>query len=52
MLKEMLLRDFGKNLKISGGLGNSDADPIVLDAQSAHDASWTQWKLQDAFTDV
>ena len=45
MLRAMLMRGFGKNLLISGGSGNSAADPIVLTAQSAHDASWTEMEV-------
>jgi hypothetical protein len=45
MLREMLLRDFGKDLKISGGTGNSIEDPITLDPQSPHDASWTEMEV-------
>ena len=45
MLREMLLRDFGKDLKIAGGTGNSIDDPITLDAQSPHDASWTEMEV-------
>lgn len=45
MLKEMLKRDFGKDLKISNGLGNSVEDPIVLETQSAQEASWTQMEV-------
>lgn len=45
MLRAMLMRDFGKDLLISGGYGNSAADPIVLTAQSAHDASWTEMEV-------
>jgi hypothetical protein len=45
MLREMLLRDFGKDLKISGGTGNSIEDPIALDPQSPHDASWTEMEV-------
>lgn len=45
MLRAMLMRDFGKDLLISGGYGNSATDPIVLTAQSAHDASWTEMEV-------
>ena len=48
MLKEMLLRDFGKDLRISGGFGKSD-DPIILDVQSPHDASWTEMEVARCF---
>lgn len=41
----MLLRDFGKDLQISGGTGNSIDDPITLNAQSPHDASWTEMEV-------
>lgn len=45
MLREMLLRDFGKDLKISGGSGNSIEDAIVIEVQSAHDASWIEMEV-------
>lgn len=45
MLREMLLRDFGVDLKISGGSGNSIDDPMTLEAQTAHDASWTEMEV-------
>ena len=35
MLKELLLRDFGKDLKISGGAGNSVDDPIIIEVETA-----------------
>lgn len=45
MLKELLRRDFGKDLKISGGAGNSVDDPVIIDVQSPHDASWTEMEV-------
>lgn len=45
MLRAMLMRDFEKDLLISGGFGNIAADPIILTAQSAHDASWTEMEV-------
>ena len=45
MLKELLLRDFGKDLKIAGGAGNSVDDPIIIKVESAHDASWTEMEV-------
>lgn len=45
MLRAMLMRDFGKDFLISGGFGNNAADPIILTAQSAHDASWTEMEV-------
>lgn len=45
MLREMLRDGFGKDLKISGGIGNSINDLIVLEPQSAHDASWTEMEV-------
>lgn len=45
MLKELLLRDFGKDLKIAGGAGNSVDDPILIEVESAHDASWTEMEI-------
>ena len=48
MLKEMLLRDFGKDLRISDGFGKCD-DPIILDVQSPHDASWTEMEVARCF---
>ena len=45
MLKELLLRDFGKDLRISGGTGNSVDDPIIIEVKSPHDASWTEMEV-------
>lgn len=45
MLKELLLRDFGKDLKISGGTGNSFDDPIIIEVESPHDASWIEMEV-------
>lgn len=45
MLKELLLRDFGKDLKISGGTGNSVDDPIIIEVESPHDASWIEMEV-------
>lgn len=45
MLKELLLRDFGKDLKISGGAGNSVDDPIIIEIESPHDASWIEMEV-------
>lgn len=45
MLKELLLRDFGKDLKISGGAGNTVDAPIIIEVQSPHDASWTEMEV-------
>jgi len=45
MLRQMLKDDFGKDLRISGGFGNKPADPIVVEPQSAHDASWTELEV-------
>lgn len=42
MLKELLLRDFGKDLKIAGGTGSSIEDPIIVDVHSPHEASWIE----------
>ena len=41
-LREMLLKDFGKDLPISGGFGQSAEDPRVLTSKSAIDAATTQ----------
>lgn len=45
MIRELLLQDFGKDLKVSGGMGNSIDDPIIIDSQSPHDASWTKLEV-------
>lgn len=45
MLKKLLLRDFGKDLKISGGAGNFVDDPIIIEVETAHDASWTEMEV-------
>lgn len=44
-LREMLLKDFGKDLPISGGFGQSAEDPIVLTSKSAMDAATTQLEV-------
>ena len=41
----MLKDDFGKDLLISGGNGNSLGDPIILESSTAHDASWTEMEV-------
>lgn len=45
MIRESLLRDFGKDLSISGGMGGSIDDPIIVDEQSPNDASWTKMEV-------
>ncbi len=45
MLRELLKSDFGKDLKISGGTGNSLGDLIILEPQSDYDASWTEMEV-------
>lgn len=45
MLKELLLRDFGKDLNIAGGTGNSVDDLIIVGNMSPHDASWIEMEI-------
>lgn len=45
MLRAMLMNDFGKDILISGGFGNNATDPIILSAQSPHDASWSEMEV-------
>lgn len=45
MLKELLLREFGKDFKISGGAGSSVEDPIIVEVQSPHEASWIEMEV-------
>lgn len=44
-LKEMLLKDFGKDLPITGGFGQSADDPILLTTKSAMTAATTQLEV-------
>ncbi len=42
MVRDLLIRDFGIDLPISGGRGSSIGDPIIINTQSAHEASWIE----------
>lgn len=44
MLKEIFRTKFGKELRISGGAGSQN-DPIILEEQTPHDASYTEMEL-------
>ncbi len=44
-LREMLRNDFGEDLSIEGGFGQSAKDPICLITSQARDASLTQLKI-------
>ncbi len=44
-LREMLLKDFDKDLPISGGFGQSADDPIILTSKNAMGAASTQLEV-------
>jgi len=51
-LKEMLFRDFGKELPISGGFGQSPKDPIQVTALEPVEAAMTQLTVARCIYDV
>lgn len=44
-LREMVLKDFGKDRSISGSFGWSSGDPIILTTKNAMDAATTQLEV-------